>query len=134
MPKIISLQGKGNCGKSVTINILRSILSENGYKPVPGMYQQHGKDFMDIYTDGTKKIGVTSRGAADNILFKDLYELIKADCDVCICACRSTGKTLSAINSFSRHSKVFLQKTHEPSPKKQPIANNMDAITLFLAI
>ncbi len=46
MSRIIALKGRGNSGKTTTINLLPNILLANGYSRVAGMFQQHGGDFL----------------------------------------------------------------------------------------
>jgi thymidylate kinase len=60
MGRIIALQGKGNSGKTTTINLLPAILNRNGYRQVPGMRRNYGRDFLDVFENGTIRLGITS--------------------------------------------------------------------------
>ncbi len=138
MNRIIALQGRGNSGKTTTINMLPAILIANGYSQVPGMYQQHGADFLDVYDNGIVRLGVTSSGDTYDLVHNRLTDLINARCTVCICACRTRDNvspgTIAAVNSFPGFTSTFIQKTYAATPAQEPTVNAANANTLFNAI
>lgn len=134
MSRIIALQGRGNCGKTTTIKLLPAILTSHGYHPITGMYQNHGNDFLDVYTNGKVKVGVTSSGDNYDLVHDRLADLVAAGCDVCICACRSYGGTHTAINSFSGYTPKYVPKTIASTPAQEPVVNAADANTLYSLI
>ena len=138
MNRIIALQGRGSSGKTTTINMLPAILRANGYRPVPGMYQPHGADFLDVYENGIIRLGVTSSGDTYDLVHDRLTDLINAGCTVCICACRTRDNvppgTIAAVNSFPGFTPTFIQKTYATTPAQESIVNNADANTLFNTI
>lgn len=138
MSRIIALQGRGSSGKTTTINILPAILRANGYMQVPGMYQQHGADFLDVYENGIIRLGITSSGDTYDLVHDRLTDLINAGCAVCICACRTRDNvppgTIAAVNSFPGFTPTFIQKTYAATPSQEPAVNTADANTVFNAI
>ena len=138
MSRIIALQGRGNSGKTTTINMLPTILVANGYTQVPGMYQQHGADFLDVYENGIIRLGVTSSGDTYDLVHDRLIDLINAGCTVCVCACRTRDNippgTIAAVNSFPGYIPTFIQKTYAATPAQEPVVNAADANTVFNAI
>lgn len=134
MSRIIALKGRGNSGKTTTINILPNILIANGYSRVAGMYQKHGGDFLDVFENGKHRVGVTSSGDTYDLVHDRLTDLINAKCDVCVCACRTSGCTHTAIYNFTGYTSHFEQKTYAPTPAQEPIVNAADANKLFSLI
>lgn len=135
MGRIIALQGRGETGKTTTIKLLPAILQANGYIPVAGMYQNHGNDFLDVFENGKQRIGVTSSGDTHDLVFDRLTDLINANCDICICACRTFDRTppgtVAAVRSFPTHVPQFVKKTIAGSIAQQPTVNATDANTIF---
>ena len=134
MSRIIALKGRGNSGKTTTINLLPNILLANGYSRVPGMFQQHGSDFLDVFENGVQRVGVTSSGDTFDLVHDRLTDLVNAKCDVYVCACRTSGGTHTAIYNFTGYSSHFEQKTYAATPVQEPVVNAADANTLFLLI
>jgi hypothetical protein len=131
MSRIIALMGRMDSGKTTTIHMLPNILLGNGYSQVPGMLQTFGKDFMDVFENGSIRVGLTSSGDTHDLVHDRLTDLINYGCDVCICACRTSGGTHVAIHGFTTHTSHFEQKTYASTIAQQPIVNLRDANTLF---
>jgi hypothetical protein len=134
MSRIIALKGRGNSGKTTTINMLPNILLANGYSRVAGMYQKHGSDFLDVFENGIQRVGVTSSGDTYDLVDDRLTDLVNAKCDVCVCACRTSGGTHTAIYNFTGYTSHFEHKTYASSPAQEPIVNAADANKLFSLI
>lgn len=138
MSRIIALQGRAGSGKTTTINLLPNILVAHGFRQVPGMYQPHGSDFLDVYEDGKIRVGVTSSGDTFDLVHDRLADLVTAKCDVCICACRTSDRvppgTIAAVQSFPGYTSQFLPKTYAPLPSQEATVNAADANTLYTSI
>lgn len=134
MGRIIALKGRGNSGKTTTINLLPNILLANGYIKVAGMYQNHDRDFLDVFENGKQRVGVTSSRDTFDLVHDRLTDLVNAGCDVCICACRTSGGILTAIYNFTGYASHFEQKTYASNPAQEPRVNAIDANKLFSLI
>lgn len=134
MSRIIALKGRGNSGKTTTIKLLPNILFAHGYSRVAGMFQQHGSDFLDIFENGKHRVGVTSSGDSYDLVHDRLTDLVNAKCDVCVCACRTSGGTHTAIYDFTGYTSHFESKTYATSPAQEPTVNASDANKLFSLI
>ncbi len=104
---IIALHGIANCGKSSVIKEIDKIIqqtysveikkyAEQGFKA-----PQENRDIVKIYelTHNGKKlqIGIESQGDPNSRIFKSLPIFKKINCDIIICATRSSGKTCDAV-------------------------------------
>jgi hypothetical protein len=134
MNRIIALKGRGNSGKTTTIHLLPNLLLNSGYKRVAGMYQKHGKDFLDVFENGKQRIGITSSGDTYDLVYHRLNDLVNAKCDVCVCACRTSGGTHTAIYKFKGYTSHFEQKTYAAYPVQESIVNATDANKIFSLI
>jgi hypothetical protein len=134
MSKIIALKGRAESGKSTTIGMLPAILIANGYTQLPGSRQNYGKDFLDIFTKGGIKLGITSAGDTYDLVYQRLTTLVSAKCDDIVCACRTHGGTHDAIDDFTGYTPEFIQKTYAPSVALETTVNTADANTVFAKI
>ena len=138
MGRIIALQGRAQTGKTTTISMLPDILRANGYHQVAGMYQNHSPDFLDVFDNGVKKVGITSSGDTYDLVHDRLTDLVNAQCDVCICACRTYDRippgTVAAVNSFQGYIPQYVPKTITASVAQEPIVNANDAHIIFSLI
>lgn len=136
--KIIALQGRGNSGKTTTIKMLPDILLANGFKQVPNKMKNYGGDFLNIFQDGNKKIGITSSGDTFDLVKKRLNDLIIENCDVCICACRTADRippgTIAATKNFPNYTTEYVAKSYANGTTGQLQANQDDSQVLFSRI
>ena len=112
--KIIALLGKNSSGKSCTLNILYTLLLNEGYIQIDGYHRSLGaktqNDFFDVFQNENKKIGICSMG--DYVNGNDSVEgLLKQfsviGCTVTFCACTTDKiKTVSAIEKYTDHIKI----------------------------
>ncbi len=118
--------------------MLPSILIANGYKQVPNKHQKHGGDFLDIYDNGMKKVGITSSGDTFDLVNDRLSDLVTEKCDVCICACRTADRkppgTIAATKNFPGYTTEYVNKTYVSNPSGQSRVNQNDANVLFSKI
>jgi hypothetical protein len=141
MPRILALQGKGNSGKTTTINLLPNILIANGYREITELREPHGRDFLKVFKKGRKKVGVTSLGDSFEVVFRSLNKFLSERCDVSVCACRTYDRprngrpahgTIAAVNSFPTYTVHFIEKTRSISISHQIRDNRRDAERLFI--
>ncbi|EHQ29791.1 hypothetical protein [Mucilaginibacter paludis] len=134
MGKIIALKGRAESGKSTTIGMLPSILATNGYTLLAGSRKVYGKDFLEIYTKGKLKLGITSAGDSYDLVHDRLDTLVAAKCDDIICACRTYGGTHAAIATFTTYKILYIPKTYAASAAQQRTVNTIDANAVFAAL
>ncbi|MBB6005431.1 hypothetical protein [Arcicella rosea] len=139
MSIIIALRGKGNSGKTTTIRILHNLLLANGYVQVRSNFSVNGGDFITIFSKKGKLIGVTSSGDTYDLVHDRLQEMVNANCNICVCACRTFDRsakpgTNAAIIEFATYSNQFVEKTVDDNAATRPATNNSDAQNLLRLI
>jgi len=124
MGNIYVLQGRGNCGKTETINFVYQILV-NKYKLSQTQIQNFFPNAPDIkiIMSGVngKKIGIESQGDPNSRLEQSLKDFVNAGCDIIFCACRTSGMTVRWINSHKpKYTPLFIKQTIVvPAQQKQ---------------
>ena len=102
MSDIYALQGKGNSGKSDTII---KIFAELVRKYPSASVQQLSSGTRDIKAILTNikghKVGIESQGDPGSRLKQSLQDFASANCTIIICATRTSGMTVSWVNSLS---------------------------------
>ena len=134
MKTIIALKGKANSGKTTTITILHDRLLDNGYELKISDINEK-VDFSSVFTKNNKIVGITSSGDTYDIVYNKLTELIKNNCIICVCACRTKDLfghgTNAAINEFTEYEHQFINKTIGNTEEYQKQNNNSDATNLL---
>lgn len=137
MNTIIALKGKGNTGKSTTIRLLHELLLLNGYQLINSDLHVNGGDFIAVFSKKGKRIGVTSSGDTYDLVRNHLQELINANCNICVCACRTYDRippgTNAAIIEFTKYNNIFVVKNQDENPATQ-LTTNMNDSTELLSI
>ena len=112
MNTILALRGRGNIGKSTTIGILFQLLKNNGFEVIMEDWFGHEKkEILAIISKNDKKIGISSRGDNGEEVSGNLNDLIKNNgCTICVTACRSYGKTNTAIFEYKEYAHKILEK------------------------
>ncbi len=123
---IIALRGKTNVGKTETIKMVHDlILSKypNALKKVKWLRT----DITVFITINGVKIGIESQGDPGSRLFKSIDLFVKEQCDVIICATRTRGATVIAIESRSQtYNVVWYEKTGIDGTKGQQTSANLE--------
>jgi len=134
MVTVIALRGKGNSGKSETINILHGLLLQNGYERVRSNIDTAPTMFVAVFRKGGKVIGLTAAGDIYDYLRRRLNELVNDGCTICVCACRTYDRgpqgTNAAIREFTNNSQ-YIEKEIDDNPRTQTATNRGDARKLF---
>jgi len=127
MSTLIALRGKGRIGKSTTIKLLRDILLNTYFGVIDEIQYRSGGDIFSIFKLKGKIIGIASSGDLSEIVEANLDEFIKNNCDIAVCACRSYGQTVTAIEFNTSFNHIFISKTIGISKLDQDSANFTDA-------
>ena len=135
MKKIIALKGKGNSGKTTTIRKLYTKFIENKFEVVETNFNIAGGDFTAVFKINDKPIGMTSSGDTYDLVSGNLQKQVDANCEVCICACRSFDRskkgTNKAISKFEDYESEFIKKSVETNVDKRDEVNSSDALKIL---
>ena len=137
--KVIALRGSENTGKSHTINIVYSLLLNDGWIQVPGHFRILGnpkfEDMFDILTKDDIMLGIIGMGdyqKGTGSLKVIIDEMISHRCTVVICACRNRPAIENAVSRFPFHH--FVNKTPSTGIANHRIVNTIDAEQLITLI
>ena len=119
MKKVIALKGRRNVGKSQTIRTVDELLRVK-YPSARVEHEHRTRAELSVVMsiDGVK-IGVESSERIQASL--DLF--VSLGCDVIICATRTTGKTVNAVNALPGYEVVWLQQQSHSAPFEQVLSN-----------
>ncbi len=134
---IVALRGKTSTGKTTTIKILHNLLMQNNYVQISTTYNQDGGDFAAIFSKHGRLIGVSSSGDSYDALQDSLNGLAKANCSICICACRTSDMSPryvnKAIKEFGDYHHLYIDKKAYNDSYKQ-IESNFNQANNILGI
>jgi len=98
--EVIALWGKGKVGKSQTIRKTYDLLKSK-YNITQEKHNILSRiDVSVVLTIKRIKVGVESRGDPDGKLPKRLSSFVRAGCKIIICATRTRGKNVEAIDKL----------------------------------
>ena len=99
MKKVIALYGTANTGKSSTIKFVYDLL-RNKYPNAKSNEIIMHADIKVFITVNNKKIGIESQGDPISRLGDSLKYFVSIGCNVIICATRTRGRTVDAVNEL----------------------------------
>ena len=130
MGKIIYLKGRGNSGKTSTINNVFNLLVSK-YKNAKIDFIKKGNDIkLTIEINGIL-VGIESQGDPNSRLKKSLDEFEAKNCDIIFCATRTSGMTVDWVKSHSKNYNLFKSNQTYTSKANQTASNNAMAINLI---
>ena len=125
--KVIALRGIGNVGKSQTIRKVYELLLTK----YPDAIIEDSKirvDIMVVLKINGVKIGITSQGDSNERLANSLKYFLEVDCRIIICATRTYGQTVDAVDNLHKTYKVIWI-----DQKVEPITSKQESINLEMA-
>lgn len=131
---IIALRGAAGSGKTTTIRLLYKMLEANNYEIDETSYREEKEtgDFRAVFKINGKLIGIVSSGDNRAIVESNFRYLIeKKNCTICICACRTFGRTIEAIEKFTQYDIEYISKSVKEGTEQRLNANQQDAHILF---
>ena len=99
MKKVIALRGCSNIGKSNTIKKSYELLSTK-YPNAGKDHEISDVDIRVILTIHGVKVGIESQGDPGGRLAKSLRLFVNFGCKVIVCATRTRGQTVDAVNEL----------------------------------
>jgi predicted kinase len=103
---LLALWGTSNSGKSTTIKRVYGLLRSK-HKDAEIIHSKFGRDFVVILLIKGKKIGIESQGDPNGRLGSSLERFVREKCNVIICATRTRGQTVDAVNDLAKRYKVI---------------------------
>ncbi len=131
MKTLIAVRGVANRGKSASIKNAYALLkAAHPSATVEEMFI--GADITVVMTVSGVKVGIESQGDPNSRLFKSLDRFVNIGCKVIICATRTSGKTVHAVNALARQYEIkWLDKPNDPNAHEQEAANATVAREIF---
>jgi hypothetical protein len=131
MNTIIAVPGVQNSGNTSSIRrvfeLLRHAYPEATYERHP-----RGGDTRIIVTISGVKIGIESRCDPGTGLDSKLKDLVEARCKIIICATRSYGRTVDAVNFYRNNCAIeWILKRKAPTSGEWESANGETAAEIF---
>lgn len=131
---IIAVYGPSNQGKSGTIKKIIDEIS-NKYPRASVKILIDGGDRKVVITIGKVKIGIESQGDPGSRLEESLIDFANVKCDIIICATRTSGATVEAVNGLSHLYDIVWITNYRSYEKDQEALNQFSAkqITEYLS-
>ena len=122
--EVVGLWGKGNVGKSQTIKKAYDLLKSR-HKTVKEEYKILGADVRVVLTINGTKIGIESQGDPGSRLEESLLVFVKIKCTIIVCATRTRGQTVKAVENLQPDYEVlWLEQEVRSSVSEQVASNN----------
>ena len=127
MKKIVALKGCANKGKSETLRIVIQKLKEKYSSVSYVSCEKDDKDEKCVFGNlNGMKIGIETQGDPGYRLPKSLQDFVQGMCNVIICACRTKGSTVEAIELYRNDYEIeYIKKMASKTNFKQ--TNEFDA-------
>ena len=123
MKRAIALKGVRNTGKSQTIRTVDELLRAK--YPSARVEQEHRTkvELRVVLSVNGVKIGVESTG--ENIgRMKESFDLfVSLGCEIIVCATRTKGKTVTAINALPGYEVAWLEQQPQSDPVERIFSN-----------
>lgn len=133
--KIIVLEGKGNVGKTSTLNVLYyDIIAEGAVMSPRIPLGGDANDFESIGDFNGEKIAIYTMGDFSSTLRTAIYNYSALGVDILICAINTNSKMAWANSAINHFSHVRHPKTTTAITSTRSAVNRADASILFSLI
>ena len=119
MKKVFALKGRRSIGKSQTIKTFVELLRTK----YPTARVEHEHRTRVVLGINGVKIGVESTGENIGRIQASFDLFASLDCEVIICATRTTGKTVNAVNALPGYEVLWLEQRVQSAPFEQVLSN-----------
>jgi hypothetical protein len=124
LKKVLALRGKSNVGKSQTIRTVVEMLTAK--HPNAAIEHNHATkvDIRVVLNINDLKIGIESQGNPNSRLIKESLDLfVRIGCDVIICATRTSGATVDAVDALAGFDVQWLEQRKQSKVTEQILRN-----------
>lgn len=123
MKKAIALKGVARIGKSQTIRTVDELLRvKNPDAMVEHEYRTKVELRVVLSINGVK-IGIETTGENIKRINESFDLFVNLGCEVIICATRTSGKTVMAVNALPGHDVVWLEQQAQSNPIERVLGN-----------
>lgn len=123
---IITIKGVAGQGKSETIKLLRNFIKST-HSPIETIIIDR-EDIKVILEINGIKVGIESQGDPKSRLPTSIDEFVAINCDVIICASRTSGETENAIlDTVSKGYRVIWAANYRSNQASHTDLNNLSA-------
>ena len=127
MKRVIVLRGTENTGKTQTIKKVYELMLAK-YQVTRVHEKIYKREITCVLLVNNKKIGIESQGDPNSRLRRNLEYFVDINCEIIICATRTYGQTVDAVNTLSdNYEIVWIDKTIERISHNQSDINVGDA-------
>jgi hypothetical protein len=126
LKNVFALRGKSKMGKSQTIRTVVEMLTEK--HPDTSVEHNHTTkvDVRVVLTINGLKIGIESQSRPSEIK-ENLDFFVKIGCDVIVCATRTSGATVNAVNALQGFDVHWLEQQPKSQPHEQVLRSLIQA-------
>ena len=123
MKKAIALKAVAKRGKSQTLRTVDELLRVKYPDAIVEHEHRTGVELRAVLSINGVKIGIETTG--ENIKrIKESFDLfVNLGCEVIICATRTTGNTVMAVNALPGYEVVWLEQRAHSNPVEQVLGN-----------
>lgn len=123
MKKVIALRGKGKIGKSTTIRTVDELLRKK-YSTAKVEHEYRTKvELRAVLSINGVKIGIESTGENIRRINESFELFVRLGCEVIICATRTTGNAVAAVNKLPGYDVVWLEQRAHSDPVERLFSN-----------
>ena len=123
MKKAIALKGVAKIGKSQTIRTVDELLRVKH----PGAIVEHEYrtrvELRVVLSINGVKIGIETTGENIKRINESFDVFVNLGCEVIICATRTTGKAVKAVNALPGYEVVWFEQQTQSNPMEQVLGN-----------
>ena len=133
---VIANWGIAKQGKSKTIKSLTQLIFLNFPNAISSIpHVDYSKDIKLIIRIGSAVIGIESTGDPDSRLKSSIDEFVLLDCNIIICATRTSGQTVNDVSDLNKLGYEIIWVTNYRSYEKpKDTLNELSAQHLFILL
>ena len=123
MKKVFVLRGTSNRGKTQTIRAFDEFLRQKYPSAIVEHEYRTGVELRVVLSIDGVKIGIETTGANIKRLKESLDLFVNLGCEVIICATRTTGKTVTAVEALPGYEVVWFERRAQHDPVERLFSN-----------